>query len=342
MDSVGQVSCWQKSVNAKAHSGENFPKLWGKKYVKKSIDPENSGQNNTKGSESIIAQKLLDSLHSTSIQAWSKTETLLSQEVMRQRMDYRLIDPWAIKKDTYRIYEKVLLAYSNRVTPQRIAVFLAPDLGCIRQKYTEIDPRVLGFVSMQFHYSGQLLLKLLSTQERGTISAYFKVIDDHLYMPLERLYEAASKHSRHSPILQIMVKLLSINSEIATKIVARTIELNPHYHCYSGSLSGSTIKSSSIRDVEMFQIYLCLCVLEESIAPIQDELFPLCVMLYPTLKVRWELVRQMIHLIGLELREHLEAQQVALFMPYFQALWKMFSPGVFPDILDFQEVGDSA
>ncbi len=338
MDSASQVGCLQNSVKAKVHSIENFSKLWAKKYVKKLIDPENYGKGSTKGAEAIAAERLLDSLHSTTIQAWSKTETLLSQEVMRQRMDYRLIDAWEIKKDTYRIYEKVLLAYGNRVIPQRLAVLIAPDLGCIRQKYTEIDTRVLGFVSMQFHYSGQLL----SSQERATVSAYFKVIDDHLYMPLKRLYEAASKYSRHSPVLQIIGKLLPINSEIAAKIVERTIELNPHYHCYSGSLSGATIKSSSIRDVEMFQIYLCLCVLEQSIAPIQEELLPLCVMLYPTLKVRWELVRQMIHLIGLELREQLESQQVALFMPYFQALWKMFSPGVFPDSLDFQEMGDSA
>jgi hypothetical protein len=33
---------------------------------------------------------------------------------------------------------------------------------------------------------------------------------------------------------------------------------------------------------------------------LQQELFPLCLMLYPTLNVSWELVRQMLHLMGRE------------------------------------------
>jgi hypothetical protein len=91
---------------------------------------------------------------------------------------------------------------------------------------------------------------------------------------------------------------------------------------------------SSIRDVEMFQVYLWICVLENSIAAIQQELFPLCVMLYPPLKVRWELVRQMLHLLGNELQTRLTPPQQALFMPYFQSLWELFSPDVFPETLD--------
>lgn len=84
----------------------------------------------------------------------------------------------------------------------------------------------------------------------------------------------------------------------------------------------------------MFQVYLWICVLENSIAAIQQELFPLCVMLYPPLKVRWELVRQMLHLIGNELQTRLTPQQQALFMPYFQSLWELFSPDVFPETLE--------
>jgi hypothetical protein len=42
----------------------------------------------------------------------------------------------------------------------------------------------------------------------------------------------------------------------------------------------------------MFQVYLWVCVLEDTISSGQQELFPLCVMLYPRLNVRWELVQQ--------------------------------------------------
>jgi len=57
----------------------------------------------------------------------------------------------------------------------------------------------------------------------------------------------------------------------------------------------------------------------------------LCVMLYPTLNVGWELVRQMIHLLGLEFGKRLSQQQISLVLPYLQVLWEMFSPEVFPE-----------
>jgi hypothetical protein len=71
--------------------------------------------------------------------------------------------------------------------------------------------------------------------------------------------------------------------------------------------------------------------LENNISAVQQELFPLCVMLYPRLKVHWELVRQLIHLLGTEIRSRLEPQQAAYFLLYHESLWAMFSPQVLPD-----------
>ncbi|HEY9295634.1 MAG TPA: hypothetical protein VIQ31_04530, partial [Phormidium sp.] len=106
-----------------------------------------------------------------------------------------------------------------------------------------------------------------------------------------------------------------------------------NYSTYTGNLKNPVVKTASIRDVEMFQVYLWVCVLENNISAIQQELFPLCVMVYPTLKVRWELVRQMINLLGKEIDNRLGREQQQLFIPYFQALREMFSPEVFPESL---------
>ncbi|MEO3706784.1 hypothetical protein [Trichormus azollae] len=78
------------------------------------------------------------------------------------------------------------------------------------------------------------------------------------------------------------------------------------------------VKRASIRDVEMFQVYLWVCALEASIAAIQQELFTLYVMLYPTLKVQMYLLRY-------EISEHLTPKQSNTLMPYFQALLQMLS-----------------
>lgn len=200
MNSVDGLGYSQESPTTEANSIQTLSKLWTKKYVQKLIEPEDVWEVSSKEMRTITTQRLLQSLRATSAQAWTKTESLLSQEVMRQGINSKLIDPWEIAKDAHSMYEEVLLAYAKQVTPRRLCISIASDLGCIRQKYTEIDPRVMAFVSMQFHYTGQLLIEALSKQEQASVSAYFKVIDDHLYMPLQRLYDAAAKHDYNSPV----------------------------------------------------------------------------------------------------------------------------------------------
>jgi hypothetical protein len=89
-----------------------------------------------------------------------------------------------------------------------LAKAISSDVGGMRQKYTKNDPRVIGFVSMQFHYTSQVLLNQLSPLERAIVSAYFKVIDDHLYMPLQRAYTAAAKLDYESPALMPYFQVL--------------------------------------------------------------------------------------------------------------------------------------
>ena len=150
-------------------------------------------------------------------------------------------------------------------------------------------------------------------------------------MPLQRAYEAAASQDYDSPRLAAVQKLLPASTEIAKNICQRVIELYPNYFSYTGCLDTPAVKTASIRDVEMFQVYLWVCVLEGNIAAIQQELFPLCVMLYPKLKVRWELVRQMINLLAKEISTRVDISERSLFVPYLQALREMFSPEVFPE-----------
>jgi hypothetical protein len=311
------------------------------------------------------AQKLMKSLRTVSHQTWNKVEMLLSQEMERHQIDPKLINPWEITADSFKIYEKTLEVYTKQaplrqlamvmrlarqgeplyqkaleiyteqVAPSQLATVIGAEVGALRKKYTKDDPRVIGFVSMQFHYTNFLLLQTLSSSERTIIPAYFKVIDDHLYMPLQRAYDAAAEHDYDSPALAAVQNLLQVSTEISRKISHRIIELYPSYRSHSGLLSDPEVKTSSIRDIEMFQVYLWLCTLEGSVAAIQQELFPLCVMLYPTFHVQWELIRQMLHLLGQEIQSRLSAKQANTLMPYFQVLWQMFSPEVFGE-LDLQ------
>lgn len=328
---------YQDNNLPKGREIESLAKQWAKKYVHNlEVHPDNPDEERelpANNQRLLIAEKLRYSLRNTSLQAWNKTEYLIGQEIQRHRINPKLIDPWQISEDVFTVFEKTLEIYSQMLSPQHLSRVISPYLGAIRKKNTATDPRVIGFVSMQFHYTGLMLIDDLSVRNRTELLGYLKVIDDHLYMPLQRAYDAAAKQDYNSEILTAVQKLLPASTEISQNICERVIELYPNYSTYTGLLSNPVVKTASIRDVEMFQVYLWVCVLENSIAAIQQELFPLCVMVYPTLKVRWELVRQMINLLGKEIGNRLGREQQQLFTPYFQALREMFSPEVFPESL---------
>ncbi|MBD2388843.1 hypothetical protein [Cylindrospermum sp. FACHB-282] len=348
-------------------SVESLAQQWARKYLQNlqvdTTEPESSEPLNLSALVSLegrekTAQKIMTSLRSVSAKAWNKTEALLSEEVKQHQINPSIINPWEIAADSFKIYQKALdvytqqaavrplslvmkmaeegntlyeqalEVYTEQVAPHQLATVIGADIGAIRKKYASLDPRIIGFVSMQFHYTSEMLTESLDSVERSLIGAYFKVIDDHLYMPLQRAYEAAAKHDYDSTILSAVQQLLPISTQIATKICQRVIELFPTYRTMSGFLIEPVVKTSSIRDVEMFQVYLWVCALEGNIAAIQQELFPLCVMLYPTLKVQWELIRQMLHLLRHEIYENLTPKQANALMPYFQALSHMFSSEV--------------
>jgi hypothetical protein len=273
--------------------------------------------------------KLLKVLRLASAQAWGQTEAILTDEIYRHGIDPVLINPWAIAADSHQVFEKAIAAYGQGISAQNISLVVGNDCGKLRQKYCQADPRLIGFVSMQFHYTGQMLLEQLEPVEHLLFGPYLKVMDDHLYMPLRDAYLAAAEHDVDSEALRAVQRLLAVSTKIARKVFKRVRSRRPGYESYSGSLNQAAIRASSIRDVEMFQVYLCLCLLEGNIRSIQEQLFPLCVMLYPRLNVSWELVQEMLEMIGWEMHKRMMPGDMIQFLPYLRTLSHMFSREVF-------------
>jgi hypothetical protein len=328
----------ESSSNSSKSKVHSLAALWARKYfsaVTKDYDAEQLRKNESlrevtsKEGRDYTAEKLLSNLSLGSARAWSLTETLLSKEVQRHGINPELLNPLQIAADTRHLFEKALAAYGERATPRRLSVVLGQDFGKVRQKYTSEDPRAIGFVSMQFHYTGQLLLEWLSPVEQALWKPYLKVMDDHMYMPLRAAYDAAGNHEYNSPAIKAVQHLLPVSTKIAHLVCDQICRLHPAHRTYSGSLSESVVKTASIRDAEMFQVYLCLCVLEDDIRSVQRELFPLCVMLYPRLGVSWKLVQDMLKIVGWEMFNTLTPEDMATFMPYLRTMTEMFSDEVF-------------
>jgi hypothetical protein len=320
---------------------------WAKKYVrnldsnKKNAGGDAAGNDNAifghqpevaievAEPTAIVTKILQGALRNASSQAWQRTEAFLNKEVLRHDLDPELIDPWEISKDIHDIYKKAIVAYSELLPVYKLSLRINQDVATVRRKYTAVDPRVIAFVSIQFHLTGELLLQELQPKTQEVVRDYFKVIDDHLYMPLHRAYEAAAQHSLDSAALKLVQHFLPYSTEISHSICQRVIEIYPNYRCLNGPLNKPIVRTSSVRDVEMFQIYLWVCLLENDLDALQMELFPLCVMIYPGLNVSWELVQQMIFLLGKEIQLRSEGIDVQVLMPFYAALREMFSPAVF-------------
>jgi len=349
------------SINTSAPSLAN---IWAKKYIqnlqtdssKQTIQSNNLAEILSSERRATTATNLLQSLRFSSAQAWAKTETLLSDQLQSHGISPDLIDPWQIAADSRFLLDQALKVYTENTEPRlvemtlsddgknttlethtqlptigQLSVAIAPSVGKIRQKYTSEDPRTLGFVSMQFHYSGQMLLNSLPPLEQLVVNSYLKVIDDHLYMPLQRSYEAAANLEYDDIALEAVRQLLPFTTEMARQVLQNTLIMHSDYQCFSVILSSPQVRISSLRDIEMFQVYLCLCVLEKSVSSIQQELFPLCIMLYPPLKVSWELVRTLLRLLNQEMHSQLDEQYVRVFEPYLLTLVEMFGDDVLPE-----------
>ena len=314
----------------------SFSKAWASRYVhqvRQPISPPSlPSPDDAPEQKQTIIQTLQHELRSVSAQSWNKTETLLADEVVRHQLPPQHIDPWAIAGDVFKIYNQAFDSYAQSQKPERFAVNVAPILGEIRAKYTADDPRIIGFVSMQFHYTGQLLLQDLDSTYHQQIAPYFKAIDDHLYMPLQRAYDAAAAYPPGSPELKVIHRLLPNSSEIARRVVERALQSFPAHECLSGPLHSPIVQQSSLRDAEMFQTYIWVCLLEKNISIVQQELFPLCVMLYPIFNVKWEIVRYLLTSLEHEFMFLLNDQEFAICADYLDSLKVIFSDEIFADI----------
>ena len=304
----------------------HLSKEWAKKYVN---DLETAELSNDSSREEA-SQELLASLRTSSAYAWNQTESFLSHEVKRHQINYKLIDPWEISQDIHQIFETAIQAYRKDTPVQRLSVLVSEEIGKIRDKYTSEEPRLIGFVSMQFHYTGEQLLSYLPISHQKQLSEYFKVIDDYLYMPLQRTYQAAAQYDLNATELSIVHQLLPQVSQIAEKVCEQIIQSHPNHYFYSGHIANAKVKQSSQRDAEMFQIYILTTVLEKSVEVVRDELFPLCLMLYPTLNVSWDLVWEMLEILNNKIINQLTVNQYKIYAPYFKAIQEMFSPEILP------------
>ena len=58
---------------------------------------------------------------------------------------------------------------------------------------------------------------------------------------------------------------------------------------------------------------------------VEEELLPLCIMVFPSIDVSWELVEQLLPLLVAQIQARVSPEQVQLLLPYTEAIQQLFS-----------------
>ncbi|GAA6621929.1 hypothetical protein [Scytonema sp. NUACC26] len=334
----------------KTESVENLLKLWLQRFTLNKFylsigNPLSSNEllqaNSLKG-RAITAVKLKDTVLDVNCQmAWIQTKALYNY--ISNILD--LNEARRITQFAFRVYRKLLEVYQQHSIDETIhaaeqkTALPIWGLAELEQLLYELEPiltifqeqhviskdwRALGFMTSQLNFSNQLILKKLAPAEKVLLAPYLKFVEEQVAMPWQRVCHSAAKHEQNSPMVALVEQMLPESENIARTVYRQLTELLPNHRSRRGGLADPGITHSCIRDLSMFQAYLWLCFLERSVAPIKQELLPLCVMVVQGVEIQWEMTEKWCQLLGEEIVSRIQPEQRELLEPYTQALQQIF------------------
>jgi hypothetical protein len=343
--------------NSKSPSVQRLVKLWGERYtvdvtslcknpkfygeLMKAALPEARG---------LTASKLLNNvIHRTKNQAQIQVKSLyeyipdiidseLGQRInqaagqvyqkvleMYQQQSGLIVTPITRQTTTENVYDQVSLLLSAIPNIEKLANDLEPlFLKYQDQHITANDWRVVGFLTTLFNFSNKLLINQLTAAEKILLCPYFKFVEEEVALPWRRVCAAAAKHEVGSPALTLVEQMLPMAHEITSTVYCRLLQLFPDHCSLRGGLSDPDVAHSCLRDLDMFQAYLWLSVLEESIRPVEQELVPLCVMVMPSVGVKWEMIDKWKQVLIDEIENYVHPEEKHLLLNYTQGMEQAF------------------
>ncbi|NJP12604.1 MAG: hypothetical protein HC866_26665 [Leptolyngbyaceae cyanobacterium RU_5_1] len=199
----------------------------------------------------------------------------------------------------------------------RLSSALEPVLLEFQQEHSQLkDWRTLGFLTTQINFCNQWITDKLTPIEQVLLSPYLTFIEEQVAHPWQRVCAAAARHPADSLVLALAEQMIPMSGEIADAAYSALTRLLPNHRSRRGMLTNPGVTHSCIRDLKMFQVYLWLCVLEESLVPVEEELVRLCVMVLPSVGVQWEMTELWTQVLTDEVIRRIEPSRRKHVLPY--------------------------
>jgi len=187
------------------------------------------------------------------------------------------------------------------------------------------DWRTLGFITTQINFTNQLLLEQLTSLERIWLAPYFSFLEEQVALPWQRVCAVASAHNEQSPAFVAVEQLMAQSTQISRRVYRSLGRRFGSHYSRRGRFDTPAIEHSCLRDLDMFQAYLWLCLLQENQKPIEEELQPLCERVFESVRITPALVVSATQGLSREILQRLSPSQQALVSPYCETMVDTFS-----------------
>jgi hypothetical protein len=225
-----------------------------------------------------------------------------------------------------QLFSKLALSTLMLPTITQLAEAVEPCLLQLQEQHLHShDRRTIGFMTTQFHFSTREVLKQLTSCEQVLLMPYLMFVEEQVCIPWQRVCAAAANYLPGSPIFSLVEQMLPKSRDIAEHVYREAAVLHGNSCSRRGPFRDPEIAVSTMRDLSMFQGYLWLCMLEDDMAAIQQELLPLCQAVFPTVGVSWALVESVLRLLVKEIHARVKPAQIPLLSPYTRSLQEIFA-----------------
>ena len=184
----------------------------------------------------------------------------------------------------------------------------------------------IGFLSTQFHFAAQILTERMSQPEQILLLPYFRFVEEQVCIPWQRVCAAAAQHPFASPTFEIIRTLLTQSQRIAQTTYQHSLTHHVHHHLSRrGRLDTPAVAASFLRDLNMFQAYFYLSVLEGDTNCLEAELLPLCRMVFPAISVNWSLVEDTVNTLVDQCLQQLTPHYQSWLLPHANLMKATFT-----------------
>ncbi|NEQ54736.1 MAG: hypothetical protein F6K11_32195 [Leptolyngbya sp. SIO3F4] len=145
------------------------------------------------------------------------------------------------------------------------------------------------FLTTQINLTSAAILAVLDPVEQAMVKPYFDLLEEYVSIPWQRLCLTANQYVQSSPQCQLVERMLMSVSDISLAVYKRWSHQFSAYAGARGGLNDLKIRRSSLRDFDMFQVYLWLCLLQGNLEPITKELVVFCNLVFKGIGIPWKM-----------------------------------------------------